>query len=195
MQWHIFSRVACMYNHFSHWFFFFLTWMMFDIVELRIKLLNYIRSVLNGPLGYMTLPFPETKLAHKHKQIIWNISSSYSMDCALTLYIYFPLWKHPWLLKQEYFMRAHIYTPCSCWQVYVPPPRFLLGWWFWCSLPAKCHPCIVNAGNALKREFFGKRSATIICNKMADCFFFFIASILCILKNTNEIFYTFWIIV
>lgn len=68
---------------------FFLTWMMFDIVELRIKLLNYIRSVLNGPLSYMTLPFPETKLAHKHKQIIWNISSSYSMDlCPYSIYIF-----------------------------------------------------------------------------------------------------------
>lgn len=44
--------------------------MMFDIVEVRIKLLNYVRSVVNGSFGYMTLPFPETKLAYRHIQII-----------------------------------------------------------------------------------------------------------------------------
>lgn len=146
---------------------------MFDIVEFRIKLLNYIRSVLNGPLSYMTLPFPETKLAHKHiNKSFETFPPVIPWICTLILSIFFPLWKHPWLLKQEYFMRAHIYTPCSCWQVYVPPPRFLLGWWFWCSLPAKCHPCIVNAGNALKEIIFEERSATILCNKIADCFSF-----------------------
>ncbi len=129
-------------------FIFFLTWMMFDIVEIRIKLLNYVRSVFNGSFGYMTLPFPETKLAYRHKQIIWNISSSYSKDLHPCSVFFFSLWKNLWLLKQEYLISAHIYTPCSCWQVYGPPPRFLLGWWFWCSLPARRHLC---TGNALKK--------------------------------------------
>lgn len=49
--------------------------MMPNVVEIRIKLLNHFRPVLDGPLGHVTFPFPETKLPYKRPN---DFSSNYS---------------------------------------------------------------------------------------------------------------------